>query len=154
MTVLQRAAMEVVDFSGVFLGRQNPKEKSAKKICQKIRHPKTKNPPEHNPAKTTGRITKSAAKSTDKSGRQTSKRTLGFLRLRRFAPGGMPSERTFGYPLGLVEAPVLKCTCDPSDATAGNVNGVCFAPSQMAHFKLKVSATRLPIQERAQHFIL
>ena len=38
-----------VDFCGGFFWSQNAKEKSAEKIRQKIRQPKTKNPPAHDP---------------------------------------------------------------------------------------------------------
>ena len=76
-------SVEYSYFAVDFLGRK------AQKIRQKIRHPKTKNSPKDNPPKPTSWSKKSAAKSTNKSGRQTSKHTPGFLRLRRFAPGGV-----------------------------------------------------------------
>ena len=80
-------------FFGGFLRWIFRSQSTKEKFCQK--HPlanpplKTINPPEHNPPKTTSWTKKSAAKSTNKSGRQTFKRTPGCLRLRRFAPGSV-----------------------------------------------------------------
>ena len=41
----------------------------------------------------------------------------------------MDSGTLFGYLLGIVEAPMLKCTCNPS-AAAGGMDKICCAPFQ------------------------
>ena len=113
-----------MDFCG---GNMQKKIPPPKKKRKKVRHPKTKNrwnttPPPPPPKKITSQTKTSAAKSTNKSGRQTSKRTPGFLRLRRFTPGGVFRAWVLGHfwlPLGMVQAPMLKYTCDLSVAACG-----------------------------------
>ena len=112
--IFQKAAMEVVDFPVDSCGgfwSQNTKENSA----EKIRQPKTKihwctTPPR---PKSTSQAQKSAAKPTNKSACQTSKCTLGFSieKARSWTRlQSMDSGTVFGCLLGMVEAPMLKCT--------------------------------------------
>ena len=112
---------------------QNTKEKSAEKNRRKIRQPKTKNPPAHDPPeKSPFQAQKSAAKPTNKSACQSSKYTPDFFRLRRLALGGFFRAWILGHSgclLRMVEAPILKCTCNPSSA-AGGRDKVCCAPFQ------------------------
>ena len=134
-------------FSGVFFWSPKSKRKVFQKNLSENPPPENKKSPGTQPRKTTGRITKSAAKSTDKSGRQTSKRTLGFLRLRRFAPGGA-FRAHFWVPSGPGRG--SRAEMHLRSQTLLFVKGVCF--DRMAQISKK-SATRLPILA-AQHFIL
>ena len=117
-----------VDFFGRKMQKKNPPKKSAGKSAsrkQKIRRRTT-------PPKSASQAQKSAAKPTNKSACQTSKYTPGFsiekdCSWRRLQ--SMDSGTLFGCLLGMVEAPMLKCTCNPS-AAAGGMDKVCCAPFQ------------------------
>ena len=112
------------------------------KCKRKIRR---KNPPENPPAenkksagarppppKSASQAQKSAAKPTNKSACQTPstrrvfsiEKDCSWRRLQSMAFGTL-----FGCLLGMVEAPMLKCTCNPS-AAAGGMDKVCCAPFQ------------------------
>ena len=135
--IFQKTAMEVVDFCGGFFGRKmqkkNPPKKSAGKIRRKIRQPKTKNPAAHDPPEIRHPGAKSAAKPTNKSACQTSKYTPGFFSMEKVCSWrslqSKDSGTLFGCLLVMVEAPMLKCTCNPS-ADAGGRGKVCCAPFQ------------------------
>ena len=106
--------------------RKNPPENPPAK-CKKIRRRTT-------PPKSTSQAQlKSAAKPTNKSACQTSKYTPGFFSIEKVCSWrrlqSMDSGTLFGCLLGMVEAPMLKCTCNPS-AAAGGRDKVCCAPFQ------------------------
>ena len=90
-------------FFGGFLRRifwpQNAKEKSAEKIRRKIRQPKTKNPPAHNPPE----IRQPGPKIRRKTYQQIRLSNLqvhaGFFRLRRIALGGVFRAWILGHSL-------------------------------------------------------
>ena len=132
---------------------------TTKNFCRKIRQPKTtksrrrptpKNPPQNLP--TNPPVKKPA------SGTGCFKCTPGFSRLRRRFSSwrrlqSMDSGTLFGCLQGMVEAPMLKCTCNPS-AAAGGRDKLCCAPFQTTLLvksirfekttqKIKKSATRL-----------
>ena len=112
------------------------------KCKRKIRR---KNPPENPPAenkksagtrpppKSASQAEKSAAKRTNESACPTSKCTAGFLLIEKDCSWrclqSMDSGTLCGCLLGMVEAPMLKCTCNPS-AAAGGMDKVCCAPFQ------------------------
>ena len=124
--------MEVVDFCGGFFWSQNAKEKSAEKIRRKIRQPKTKirrrmttrnlparpkNPPQNLP-------TNPPVKTPSTRQVFSIEKDCSWRRLQSVDSGTL-----FGCLLGMVEAPMLKCTCNPS-AAAGGMDKVCCAPFQ------------------------
>ena len=128
-----KRAMEVVDFLDFCGGFDKMQNKISRKKPPE-------NPPAENkksagarpPPKSTSQAPKSAAKPTNKSACQTSKYTPGFsiekaCSWRRLQ--SMDSGTLFGCLLGMVEAPMLKCTCNPS-AAAGGRDKVCCAPFQ------------------------
>ena len=78
---------------------QNTKEKSTEKIRRKIRQPKTKNPPAHDPPKSASQAQKSAAKPTNKSSLSNLQVHAGFFRLRRIALGGVFRAWLLGHSL-------------------------------------------------------
>ena len=74
----------------MFWSRNAKGKTSAEKIRRKIRQPKTKDLPAHDPPKSTSQPQKSAAKPTNKSTCQSSRYTPGsFFLLRRLALGGV-----------------------------------------------------------------
>ena len=100
---------------------QNAKEESPKKIRQKIRHPNTKNLPEHEPPKTNKPDQKSRRKIYQQIQPSNLQAHAGFLAIEKVC--------FWRRLLGMVEAPVLKFACDPSVAAGGRGKGCC-APSQ------------------------
>ena len=124
--------MKVVDFCGGLFRSQNTKENPPKKSARKavIRKQKSagtqplqsppagpKSPPQNLPINPVVK---------PPSARRVFCDSEGLL-----APGGSSEHGfwdTFGYPLDMVEAPVLKCACDPSVA-GGRGKSRC-APSQ------------------------
>ena len=108
---------------------QNTKEK----IRQKIRQPKTKKPPAHDPPE----IRQPGPKIRRKIYQQIRLSNLqvhaGFVSIEKACSWrrlqSMISGTLFGCLLGMVEAPMLKCSCNPS-AAAGGMDKVCCAPFQ------------------------
>ena len=133
--ICQKTAMEVVDLRWIFavdsFWSQNAKEKSAEKIRRKIRQPKTKNPPAHDPPEIRQpgpKIRRKTYQQIRLSNLQVHARFFSIEKdcsWRRLQ--SMDSGTLFGCLLGMVEAPMLKCTCNPS-AAAGGMDKVCCAP--------------------------
>ena len=108
----------------VDFGSRNAKKKSA----GKIRQPKSKNPPAHDPPE----IRQPGPKIRRKTYQQIRLSNLQvhaglfsiekdcFWRLLQ----SMDSGTLFGCLLGMVEAPMLKCTCNPSAAAGGMDRGL------------------------------
>ena len=126
--------MEVVDFCGGFFGRKIAKVKSAEKIRWKIRQPKTKNPPAHDPPEIHQPGPKLRRKTYQQirlsnlqvhAGLFSIEKACSWRRLQSMGSGTL-----FGCLLGMVEAPTLKCTCNPSTAAAAGRDKVCCAPFQ------------------------
>ena len=122
------------------------------KYKRKIRRKnQPENPPAENknirrrttPPKSASQTQKSAAKPANKSTCQTSKYTPGFFSIEKDYSctrlQSMDSGTLFGCLLGIVEAPMLKCTCNPS-AAAGGTDKVCCSPFQTT---LLVKSVRL-----------
>ena len=116
-----------VDFVGHKMQKKNPPKKSARKSANE------KSAGARPPPKSTSQAQKSAAKPTNKSACQTSKYRPGFFLIAKACSWrrlqSMDSGTLFGCFLGMVEAPMLKCTCNPS-AAAGGRDKVCCAPFQ------------------------
>ena len=137
--------MEVVDFCGGFFGHNQ-------KIRWKIRQPKQKkirqrlHPPKiHQPGPKIRRKTLPTNPPVKpSSGIGCFKCTPGFSGLRRrLVLGGlqsMDSGTLFGCLLGMVEAPMLKCTCNGLGATGGR-DEVAVQPSRQ-HFWSKAFVLR------------
>ena len=133
--IFQKAAMEVVDFSVDFLDflvakykrkiHRKIRRKSASRK-QKIRRRTTprnpparpKNPPQNLPTNPPVKPPSTHA------GFFSIEKVCSWRRLQ-----SMDSGTLFGCLLGMVEAPMLKCTCNPS-AAAGGMDKVCCAPFQ------------------------
>ena len=107
--------------------------KCKRKIRRKIRQPKTKNPPAHDPPEIRQpgpKIRRKTYQQIRLSNLQVHARLFSIEKdcsWRRLQ--SMDSGTLFGCLLGMVEAPMLKCTCNPS-AAAGGMNKVCCAPFQ------------------------
>ena len=137
-TILQKAAMEVMDFSvGVCGGCFDTmyKGKSTEKIRRRIRQPKTKNrrcddPEIHQPCP---KIRHKNFQQIRLSNLQVHAR---YFLIEKFCSWGRfqrtDSRTLFGCVLLMVEAPMLKRTCNPL-AAAGGRDKVCCAPSRQ-HF--------------------
>ena len=129
--------MEVVDFAVDFCGgsfwSQNTKEKSAEKIRRKIRQPKTKIPQAHDPPEIRQPVPKIRRKTYQQIRLSNLQVHAGLFSIEKDCSGrrlqNMDSWTLFGCLLDMVEAPKLKCTCNPS-AAAGGMDQVCRAPFQ------------------------
>ena len=109
------------------------KRKIAKNIRRKIRQPKTKNPPAHGPPKIrqpNPKIRRKTYQQIRLSNLQVHAQFFSIKKDRSWRRlQSMDFGTLFGCRLGMVEAPMLKCTRNPS-AVAGGMGKVCCAPFQ------------------------
>ena len=134
--IFQTAAAKVMDFSvefcSGFLGSQNIKEKSAERMRRKTCQPRTEKPPAHDPTEIHQPGPKIRRKNFQQRRRSNLQVRARFFSIEKACSWrrlqSMDSGALFGCLLGMVEAPMLKCTCNPS-AVAGR-DKVCCAPFQ------------------------
>ena len=123
------------------------KEKSADKIRRKICQPKTKNPPAHEPPEIRQPGSKTSCKTYQQIRLSNLQVHAGFFSIEKDCSWrrlqSMDSGTLFGCLPGMVEAPMLKCTCNPS-AAAGGMDKVCCAPFQRTLLLKNVRLGELP----------
>ena len=124
-------------FFGGFLrwifGHKIQKKNPAEKIRRKIRQPKTKIRRRTTPPKSNQPGPKIRRKTYQQIRLSNLQVHAGFFSIEKVCSWrrlqSMDSGTLFGCLLGMVEAPMLKCTCNPS-AAAGGRDKVCCAPFQ------------------------